>query len=497
MFTVHVRITDSSAGKPTAARLRITDGNGVCCPPLGRQAHFRTGPGEDVGGQVLLEKQAFAYVDGACEVPLPAGTITLEIAKGNEYKSVRRQIALADGQMALRLSIDRWTDERIAGWYAGDIRAHDLTPHAALLEGAAEGLAVVQLLARERPPNGAIPPAVSNLLAFSGTTAALSSTECLVAVNTLNTHTVLGSVSLLNCHRPVFPLRFGAPGEPDDWSVADWCDQCHRKKGLVVWPDLPRLTDEHRQGEALAAMVLGKIDAFEVGPGADFAGSSYQLYYRLLNRGLRPVLVGGSGKDSNAVPLGAVRTYARLLSEQKLEPATWIEAVRAGRTFVTNGPILSLSAADQGPGNTLTVEPGTEVPIHAQVRSALPIESIEVLAGGKVVAAAKPSGEQRSVELQTALVCDRSTWIAARCCGPTGQQAHTTPIHLQVPGQPMLPSGEQTAPLMAVLERTLDWVNHRANCPTERQRRHLQEILDEALARLLGTHDHARSSPGR
>ncbi len=490
MLNVHVRITEGSTGKPVAARLRITDGEGVYRPPLGRQSRFRTGPGEDVGGQVLLDNQAFAYVDGACEVPLPAGILTIEIAKGNEYLPVRRQIALAEGQMALRLSIDRWTDERTSGWYAGEIRAHDLSPHAALLEGAAEGLAVVQLLARARPPTEMIPAAVSNLLAFSGTNAALRSPECMVVVNTLNTHPVLGSVALLNCHRPVFPLRFGQPDEPDHWSVADWCDQCHRKKGLVVWPELPRFTDDHPQGEALAALILGKINAFEVGPGADFGGPSFQLYYRLLNCGLRPVLVAGSAKDSNAVPLGTVRTYARVLADQKPDTGTWIEAVRAGRTFVTDGPLLSLAACDQGPGSIVVVEPGSEVPVRAEARSAAPIETIEVLAGGKVIAAAKASGEQRAVELQTTLVADRSAWIAARCRGAIGQFAHTTPVHVQVPGRPIPLTEEQTAPLTAELERTLAWVNQRARCPSERQRLHLREVLDDAIVKLSG-------SPGR
>src|SRR5207244_7522166 len=109
--------------------------------------------------------QAWAYVDGACEVALPPGMITVEIAKGPEYVPFHRQISLASGQMALRFSLDRWTDERDSGWFAGDIRAYDLPPHAALLEGAAEGLAVVQLLARERPPGEGTPGAVANLLA--------------------------------------------------------------------------------------------------------------------------------------------------------------------------------------------------------------------------------------------------------------------------------------------------------------------------------------------
>ena len=348
MLNVHVRINDSRTGKPTAARLRITDGDGIYRPPLGRLARFRTGPGEDVGGQVSLHGEAWAYVDGACEVPLPPGMITIEIAKGSEFIPIRRQLALVPGQMALRFSLERWTDESAVGWHAGDMRAFDLPPHAALLEGAAEGLAVVQLLARERPPIEDTPGAVANLLAFSGDKIALRSPECLVAVNTLNTHPVLGSVSLLNCHRPVFPLRFGAPDEPDHWSVADWCDQCHRKKGLVVWPDLARMTAEHPQGEALAAIILGKIDAFEIGPDADFEGESFQLYYRLLGCGLRPVLVAASGKDSNSIPLGAVRTYAGVPPGQDLDASTWIEAVRTGEPSSPAGHFCRVRSKTKG-----------------------------------------------------------------------------------------------------------------------------------------------------
>jgi hypothetical protein len=47
MLTVHVRINDSSTGKPTPVRLRITDGAGVYHPPLGRQVHFATAEGAD------------------------------------------------------------------------------------------------------------------------------------------------------------------------------------------------------------------------------------------------------------------------------------------------------------------------------------------------------------------------------------------------------------------------------------------------------------------
>jgi hypothetical protein len=408
----------------------------------------------------------------------------IEITKGTEYRPFRQELELAEGRLALRLAIERWTDERAKGWFSGDMRAHELTAHAALLEGAAEGLAHVQLLARERPPAGAIPGGVSNLLAFSGTTAALQSEQCAVVVNTLNTHPVLGSVSLLNCHRPVYPLRFGQPGDADYWSVSDWCDQCHRKRGLVVWPDLPRLTDDHPQGEALAALILGKIDAFEVGPDTDFDGPSFQLYYQLLSCGLRPVLVGGSGKDSNAVPLGAIRTYARLLPGEPPEPANWIEAVRAGRTFVTTGPLLSLSVAGQQTGDTVQCSRGQEISVRVSARDSYPLQNVEILAGGRVITSTSAPANQASVQLETALVCEIDTWIAARCRGQTGRLAHSGAMLVKVPGQPIKATSEQTSLLLNVIDRTLVWVNDRADCPTERQRQHLRETLTESIRRL-------------
>ena len=47
-----------------------------------------------------------------------------------------------------------------------------------------------------------------------------------------------------------------------------------------------------------------------------------------------------SGKASNQELLGRPRTYARLPAGTAWSYASWIEAVRAGRTFVTLGPLL-------------------------------------------------------------------------------------------------------------------------------------------------------------
>src|SRR5581483_7788994 len=99
------------------------------------------------------------------------GPLVVEIHKGPEYESLRHKIQLARGQMTLRFTIARRFDLRAEGWYSGDTRAHFLSPHAALLEGQAEDLAFVNLLALEERNGERI--SFPNLLAFSGQTAAL------------------------------------------------------------------------------------------------------------------------------------------------------------------------------------------------------------------------------------------------------------------------------------------------------------------------------------
>jgi len=147
LHTVHVRVNDAATGRPTPVRLRLTGPDGAYFAPFGRLTDFATSPNQDVGGNLLYGGKAYAYIDGNCEVLLPAGPIGVEICKGFEYTPQQLQVQLGPGKLALRFTIERWADLRGEGWYSGDTRAHFLSPHAALLEAAAEDLAVVNLLA--------------------------------------------------------------------------------------------------------------------------------------------------------------------------------------------------------------------------------------------------------------------------------------------------------------------------------------------------------------
>lgn len=439
-----------------------------------------------------------AYIDGTCEIPLPAGPIRVELHKGPEYNAQHLEPTLSPGKLALRFTLGRWADLRQDGWYSGDTRVHFLSPHAALLEAAAEDVAVVNLLATECDipgPFGRTYPAIPNLLAFSGQQPVLETAGHMVVVNTHNSHPVLGSLGLLNCHRVVFPLRFGGPQGSDDWTLADWCDQCHRKGGLVVWSKTWHESQDFAQGEPLADLFLGKVDAYEIDYFEDSPFDVLSDWYALLHCGHRLPLVGASGKNSNGIALGTMRTYARLRPDEPFVYRNWIEAIRAGRTFVSNGPLLSLAVDGQGPGAVLDVSsPSQRHQIRAEARAHSPFDRLEIVANGGVVASASASGSPCGAVVEGELALPEGGWLAARCQGeyqilhrPANQRifAHTSPVYVCMAGQRVNADQAVVARLVRRLDAMLEWVGHEARSPDEQQRERLANVFRAAKAELL------------
>ncbi|MFL5246052.1 MAG: CehA/McbA family metallohydrolase [Gemmataceae bacterium] len=488
--TVHVRINDKATGQPTPCRVRFSNEQGETFPPFGRTVDFPTGRNLDVGGNLLLGMKPYAYIDGACEVRLPVGKVQIEIAKGPEFVPQRLQASIGPGKLALRLAIERWADWRSEGWYSGDIRCHFLSPHAALLEAQAEDLAVVNLLASELPISGSHgrnAVAIPNILAFSGQHPALEQAGHMVAVNTYNSNPVLGGLALLHCHRIIFPLSFGGPEKLDDWTMLDWCDQCHRKRGLVVWTKTAHESPTFRYGEPLADLILGKIDAFEIDSFEDSPFDVLSDWYLLLNCGYSLPLVGASGKENNGMAMGSMRTYARLQERESFTYSNWIEAIRAGRTFATNGPLISFQVDGEMAGTALRLDsPRSTLHVRAEASSIVPFDRLEVIVDGRVAAKAESEGTPASACLEADVPVSSSGWIAARCLGshqlfhrPANQRvfAHTSPVYIRMEGRSPAASPEIVAALARHLDGMADWARTQARCETDQQRERLVGIF--------------------
>lgn len=488
MLTIHLRINDES-GQPTPVRLRLSGLDEAVFAPFSRSATFPTGAYEAVGGHLQIGSEIWHTIDGSCEVKLPAGVpIRVRASKGPAYIPLDEVVTLGSGQMALRFTIRRWSNIAESGWLAGDARAHAMSPHDAALDAAAEGLDLVQLLAtiQEMPSIsiGKTFPMPSNIAAFSGQRFALDTHGVGVVVNTFNVHPVLGRVSLLHSHRPVYPLRFGDE-DGDDWSICDWCDQCHRKRGLTVWSDAFEPAGGVIGGDALAAALLGKIDAVEVSTRPR-RSPLLPWVYRLWNLGFDLPLIGGSGKDANTTPLGYPRTVAQPSSHEESGPLGWIEAVRSRRCSVTNGPLLISS-----------IEPnGDIVSCRAVAESIVPFEKLELVQNGSVIesAATTLADGRWTASGDWSVSLSRSGWFAFRCTGGVGRPlhdqptfAHTPPTRVRIADQPPPPDDAARTALRRCLDQTCDWIETHGRFPEERRKvghlariREAMAVLDQA-----------------
>ena len=117
------------------------------------------------------------------------------------------------------------------------------------------------------------------------------------------------------------------------------------------------------------------MDAYNLADGLE---ADYGRYYRLLNCGLR--MPASSGTDWWIYDHN--RVFVQVEGEFTYE--SWISGMRAGRTFVSNGPLLEFQVNGRGPGATVNTTGALR--ISASAISRLPFGRIEILYNGEVVA---------------------------------------------------------------------------------------------------------------
>ena len=297
-----------------------------------------------------------------------------------------------------------------------DTHVHFLSPSTALLQAAAEDVDLVNLLAAQWGD------LFTNVTDLPWGSMADPSGRRMIVVGTENRQNMLGHLALLGAHRPVNPLASGGPPEGRlagalSVLLADWADRCRAAGGLVVAAHFPL-----PYAEIAADIVTGRIDAVEtqaLSPGLD--DPAVLEWYRFLNLGYRLPLVAGTDKMTAEVPVGAVRT---LRPPPRRRTAVtfdrWAAAVRAGRTFVTSGPILELSVEGHEPGDVITLPSAGRLEVAVRARAVQPVISELEL----VAERAGRGDHERPPRLgRAAPPTSRSTsWPAAWIAGPVSQQ---------------------------------------------------------------------------
>src|SRR5438034_10556715 len=97
--------------------------------------------------------------------------------------------------------------------------------------------------------------------------------------------------------------------------------------------------------------IVNPIDTQEYATAAYAPLSSMNLYYKFLNCGFKLPGSAGTASGVKPVPLGYDRVYVKLSGPFSYDG--WFRALKAGRSFATNGPMLFLTVNGNEPGNSV------------------------------------------------------------------------------------------------------------------------------------------------
>jgi hypothetical protein len=143
-----------------------------------------------------------------------------------------------------------------------------------------------------------------------------------------------------------------------------------------------------------------------------------RVWYELLDMGFR--IAPSAGTDFPCIPSlpGRERVYVGV--EGEVDRESFVAGYRAGRTFVTNGPVLELEAEGVGIGGVIRLDgPGT-IHVEGAVRydhERDRIRALELVEGGRVVSVGEAPEENGLLRLEADLPLAHSTWLALRASG--------------------------------------------------------------------------------
>lgn len=246
--------------------------------------------------------------------------------------------------------------------------------------------------------------------------------------------------------------------------------------------------DEELTNMLPADVAQGKVDYIEIVGFSDHK-STAQIWYRLLNLGFR--LPAGAGTDAMANyaslrgPVGMNRVF--LDTRGETTPEALREALRKGRTFASNGPLLGFELAGAHPGDTVRRTAAGELPFRIALRSPVPIDHLELVQNGRVLRAFTLTGDRRTLDEDGSVTVAAGGWAVLRAYNDGADPgvldlypyATTSPIYLDLPGGPASVR-EDAAYFAAWMDRVLSAAAERRDYNNERERRETLTYLQQA-----------------
>jgi TolB protein len=235
---------------------------------------------------------------------------------------------------------------------------------------------------------------------------------------------------------------------------ADVYDMAHAQGALVgavhpfdMVPDPFAKPAERITDELPVDVALGKLDYMEIVGFSDHKATA-EVWYKLLNLGF--TLPAGAGTDATtnyAAPIRGQVGFDRVYVWTPGWPTTldvWMDELRKGRTFATNGPLLEFKLGGEMVGSELKLDVGQNaVPFTAKLRSIVPVDHLEVVCNGRVAQRLKLDGAREMTDATGTIPISDSGWCVLRAWSDKPEYpvmdnyayATTSPVYVTLGGK--------------------------------------------------------------
>ena len=497
--TLRLAVTDAG-GAPMPARVSIVGSDGRSHAPSDAWHHA-----DDAFDRAERRfEYGYFHTGGSATLTLPSGTYRVEVSRGPEYRVVTRSVEVSESSTPMvRVTLGVLDDLEGRGWYSGDLHVHmnyggayRNDPTRLALQARAEDLHVVENLIVNK--EGRVPD-----VAWFRPRPDPASRPGTLIVHGQEYHTSFwGHVGLLGLTDHLLLPGYTAYAntgvatlQPTNARVFDLARAQGAITGYVhpydAYPD-PGDSTRALTHALPVDLALGKVDYYEAVGFVDDLRATAEVWYRLLNCGFRLAAGGGTDAMANFAslrgPVGMNRVYVR--TGAPLEHRRWLSALKAGRSFATNGPLIGMTVEGTGLGGELALPAGgREVAVSVRLRSNVPVDRLELVLNGRVIRQIPLDGDGRSATSLVRVSVDRSGWLLLRARGnkaayPTLDifpYATTSPIYLTVGGKPAR-SPEDARYFMAWIDRMRGAVEAHEDWNTDAERRETLEMLAKARA---------------
>lgn len=496
-------------GKPVAARVFVTASDG--------RAYAPNDAWMQADDSFTRSERPFEahYFDtrGESTITVPTERVAIDVMRGFEYAFEQRKVEVkADSTTNLTVQLRPKIPYEPAEWISGDVHVHmnyggvyRNTPAHLVEQADAENLAIVEDLVVNKEQR------VPDIKYFSPQIDAASTLDHLLLHGQEFHTSYWGHLGLLNLTRnfilpgySAYPNTAAASLYPTNANVAD---MAHAQGGLVgyvhpfdTYPDPAK--DDSLTDELPADVALGKVDYIEVIGFSDHK-STAEVWYKLLNCGFRLPTAAGTDFMGNYAslrgPAGMNRVYAEMepgplkIGPLKIEP--WLQSIKQGRTFATNGPLLHFSLGGQGIAGEVKLDkddaqgPGKpkQIPFSAAMSSIVPIDHLQIVCNSKIARELPLAPDRMSAHAEGSIPMETSGWCVLRAFSDQAEYpildiypyATTSPIYINLPAAP-LRAPSDAAYFVTWMDRLIADVQSNNSWNTDAEKQSVLTMFEEA-----------------